>query len=114
MYCYYILVFYFSGVSLEDFVICMKDKLTKVDEDEEIRHTFMAFDMQCKHFLHFLSYIYLEYLTFPKQTFILCGSIHTSTKLWDLATTKSQISPQSNQGSPWSLSSLINLEGIGE
>ncbi|KAL4238195.1 EF-hand calcium-binding domain-containing protein 11 [Mactra antiquata] len=40
-----------QGVSLQDFVSCMKEKLSKVDEDDEIRHSFMAFDAQCSGFL---------------------------------------------------------------
>lgn len=39
------------GLSLEKFILAMSEKLTKRDIDEEIRHTFMAFDMQCHGFL---------------------------------------------------------------
>ena len=36
------------GLCLEKFITCMSEKLVKRDLDEEIRHTFVAFDMQCK------------------------------------------------------------------
>ncbi|XP_053380866.1 EF-hand calcium-binding domain-containing protein 11-like [Mercenaria mercenaria] len=40
-----------KGMTQERFVSCMKEKLASQDEDEEIRHTFMAFDIQCRGFL---------------------------------------------------------------
>lgn len=40
-----------KGLVLAGFLSCMHGKLTCRDEDEEIRHTFMAFDVQCRGFL---------------------------------------------------------------
>lgn len=39
------------GVSLESFLSCMSEKMVKRDEDEEIRHIFMALDVHCHGFL---------------------------------------------------------------
>ncbi|XP_061173747.1 EF-hand calcium-binding domain-containing protein 11-like [Saccostrea echinata] len=39
------------GLSLENYMIIMSDKIVSADEDEIIRHTFMAFDTQCRGFL---------------------------------------------------------------
>ena len=36
------------GMTVEKFVSSMSEKLVSQDEDEDIRHTFMAFDVQCK------------------------------------------------------------------
>ncbi|XP_060564366.1 EF-hand calcium-binding domain-containing protein 11-like isoform X1 [Ruditapes philippinarum] len=40
-----------KGMTLEKFVSSMCEKLVSQDEDEDIRHTFMAFDVQCRGFL---------------------------------------------------------------
>lgn len=40
-----------KGMTLENFVSSMCEKLVSQDEDEDIRHTFMAFDVQCRGFL---------------------------------------------------------------
>ncbi|XP_052769071.1 EF-hand calcium-binding domain-containing protein 11-like isoform X2 [Mya arenaria] len=39
------------GLREEQFVACMSEKMAGLDEDDEIRHTFMAFDMHCRGFL---------------------------------------------------------------
>lgn len=39
------------GLSLENYMIIMSDKLVAADEDENTRHTFMAFDTNCRGFL---------------------------------------------------------------
>lgn len=47
-------------MKLEGFVSCMSEKLAMLDEDEEIRHTFMAFDVQCKYrLINWLFYLFL-------------------------------------------------------
>lgn len=40
-----------KGMSLSMFLAAMTEKLTKADQDQDIRHTFMAFDSQCHGFL---------------------------------------------------------------
>ncbi|KAH3844952.1 EF-hand calcium-binding domain-containing protein 11-like [Dreissena polymorpha] len=40
-----------QGLHLEGFTSCMCAKLAGQDEDDEIRHTFMALDAQCRGFL---------------------------------------------------------------
>ena len=39
---------FFSGMRLAKFMEAMAEKLVKSDADQDIRHTFMAFDSQCK------------------------------------------------------------------
>lgn len=49
---------FYLGLSLENYMIIMSDKLVAADEDENIRHTFMAFDTNCKFEMNrILSYI---------------------------------------------------------
>jgi Ca2+-binding EF-hand superfamily protein len=37
-----------TGLPLENYMNVMSEKVVSADEDENIRHTFMAFDSQCK------------------------------------------------------------------
>ncbi|XP_048732324.1 EF-hand calcium-binding domain-containing protein 11-like isoform X2 [Ostrea edulis] len=39
------------GLPLENYMTVMSEKVVSADEDENIRHTFMAFDSQCRGFL---------------------------------------------------------------
>ena len=43
-----LLLYFISGLSLEQFVKQMSTKLAAVDTDDEIRQVFMAFDTTCK------------------------------------------------------------------
>ncbi|OWF54355.1 EF-hand calcium-binding domain-containing protein 11-like [Mizuhopecten yessoensis] len=40
-----------TGLNLPMFMVAMTEKMSKADQDGEIRHTFMAFDSQCRGFL---------------------------------------------------------------
>ncbi|XP_069116140.1 EF-hand calcium-binding domain-containing protein 11-like [Argopecten irradians] len=40
-----------TGLTLPNFLAAMTEKISKADQDGEIRHTFMAFDSQCRGFL---------------------------------------------------------------
>lgn len=37
------------GIPLENYMVVMSEKIVSADEDENIRHTFMAFDTKCKY-----------------------------------------------------------------
>ncbi|KAL5008209.1 hypothetical protein ScPMuIL_013790 [Solemya velum] len=39
------------GLSLDGFLVALGDKVKRKDENEEIRQTFLAFDVQCRGFL---------------------------------------------------------------
>ncbi|XP_022331126.2 EF-hand calcium-binding domain-containing protein 11-like [Crassostrea virginica] len=40
-----------TGIPLENYMVVMSEKIVSADEDENIRHTFMAFDTKCRGFL---------------------------------------------------------------
>ncbi|KAK3093735.1 hypothetical protein FSP39_019473 [Pinctada imbricata] len=51
IYRFFHFTYFISGIGLDMYLRAMTEKVSKLDLDEQIRHTFMAMDFQCHGFL---------------------------------------------------------------